>query len=98
MPSITLHPDLFGPPTPILSPEHQGRGNKRGYTGGYAAKPGTGPAGQICKRCYHYTLVEGHTKTYRKCGLMESQWTHGKGSDIKAGAPACRFFEETRNA
>lgn len=87
---MSLHPDLFSPtPTPILAPAPPGRG----YTGGYAARPGTGPKGKTCKGCEHYHLVQGNSRWYRKCGLMQSQWTSGKGSDIKAGSPACAKFE-----
>ncbi|SMF96170.1 hypothetical protein SAMN02949497_3555 [Methylomagnum ishizawai] len=84
------YPDLFSPtPTPIHTPAPPGRG----YTGGYAARPGTGPQGATCRQCQHYALVEGHIRWYRKCGLMKERWTHGKGSDIKARSPACAKFE-----
>lgn len=56
---------------------------------GYAWKPGTGPAGETCKTCAHYTRVQ-HAKVYLKCGLMRSVWTNGPGTDIKAGSPACQ--------
>lgn len=84
----TLHPDLFGEPTPIrqLAPG-------KGYTGGYAARPGTGPLGKTCRQCAHYTHANGRNRAYPKCGLMESEWTNGKGSDIKAGSPACAKFD-----
>ena len=77
--------DLFGPAP---------RQPRRMFNvGGYAAKPGTGPTGQTCRACAHYTRVQGHgDRFYRKCGLLEAQWTHGPGTDIKAGAPACAFF------
>lgn len=84
---MNLHPDLFGAPTPIRDPAPPGRS----YTGGYAARPGTGPAGQTCKGCESYTLVRHHDNTFGKCDL--AQWTHGKGTDIKAGSPACAKFE-----
>ncbi len=87
---MNLYPDLFSPtPTPIREPAPPGRG----YTGGYAAQPGTGPTGQTCRQCQHYALVQGGSRWYRKCELMEKLWTHGKGSDIKAGSPACARFE-----
>ena len=59
---------------------------------GYAAPPGTGPVGETCKTCRHYALRH-FSKTYRKCGLMMAHWTGGPGSDIRAGAPACRLWE-----
>lgn len=61
---------------------------------GYAAAPGTGPAGETCRSCKHYThTVSGARNTFRKCGLMRSAWTHGPGTDIKAGSPACSKWE-----
>lgn len=56
---------------------------------GYAAMPGTGPAGETCGSCGH--LVRKHlAKVYRKCGLMHAHWTGGKGTDVLATAPSCR--------
>jgi hypothetical protein len=65
---------------------------------GYAWKPGTGPAGETCKTCAHYTRVQ-HAKVYLKCGLMRSVWTNGPGTDIKASSPACEKWtaNEQRN-
>lgn len=59
---------------------------------GYAAPPGTGPKGETCKTCKHYYI--GHRGHYRKCALMRARWTGGPGTDIKAGAPACRSWEK----
>ena len=55
---------------------------------GHAWRPGSGPAGETCKTCKHYTLRR-FAKTYRKCGLMQAHWTGGPGTDIKASDPAC---------
>lgn len=52
---------------------------------GYAAPPGTGPAGETCGSCEH--IVRG--RKYRKCELIRAKWTHGPGTDILARAPAC---------
>jgi hypothetical protein len=63
---------------------------------GYAAPPGTGPAGESCKTCAHYTHghnSEGRGRKWPKCGLMRQLWTHGPGTDIRAGSPACRKWE-----
>lgn len=60
---------------------------------GHAARPGTGPEGETCRTCQHYCRVEWHNKYWLKCGLMEHAWTHGPGTDIKAGSPACKFWE-----
>ena len=58
-----------------------------------AAPIGSGPEGETCKTCAHYTIREWAGK-YRKCGLMERFWTHGLGSDIKAKWAACRCWEK----
>lgn len=60
---------------------------------GYAALPGTGPAGETCKTCKHLVRRQ-FSKTYLKCGLMRAHWTGGPGSDIRAKAPACRHWEK----
>ena len=57
---------------------------------GYAATPGTGPVGETCRSCQHYTHNDTRTaRLYRKCALMRSTWTGGPGTDIKASSPAC---------
>ena len=59
---------------------------------GYAAPPGTGPAGETCGSCrrlYRNRLA----KTYLKCELMKSHWTGGAGTDILARSPACKRWE-----
>lgn len=59
---------------------------------GYAAPPGTGPAGETCKSCRHIYRVEtGGRKAFRKCALIKA--TAGPGTDILAKAPACRRWE-----
>ncbi|MDH4229985.1 MAG: hypothetical protein OEW11_09640 [Nitrospirota bacterium] len=60
--------------------------------GGYAAQPGTGPAGETCGTCRHLARVQ-KAKTYRKCGLMQKHWTGGRGTDVKSASPACRHWE-----
>lgn len=60
---------------------------------GYAALPGTGPAGETCKTCKNL-IRRQFSKTYLKCGLMRAHWTGGKGSDIRAKTPACRNWEK----
>jgi len=62
---------------------------------GYAAPPGTGPAGETCKTCAHITHKR-MAKAYIKCGLMMAVWTGGPGTDIKAGSPACAKWEKPR--
>jgi hypothetical protein len=59
---------------------------------GYAARPGTGPAGESCRTCKHLYRHE-MANTYFKCSLMRRIWTRGPGSDIRAKSPACARWE-----
>lgn len=59
---------------------------------GYYFTPGTGPAGETCRTCQHYT-IRRYSGTYRKCYLNRANWTHSAGTDILASAPACKFWE-----
>jgi len=54
------------------------------------APVGSGPAGETCRTCRHYTRLDYRSGTFLKCGLMEAHWTHGAGTDIRAGWPAFR--------
>ena len=55
---------------------------------------GRGPAGETCGSCAHLCRT-GNTKsrTYLKCGLMRHHWTHGPGTDIRAGWQACEHWK-----
>lgn len=67
---------------------------------GYAMPPGTGPAGETCKTCAHIERPATRSgKVFRKCGANKQAWTHGPGSDIRAGSPACSKWAkpETKN-
>ena len=61
---------------------------------GYAAPPGTGPEGKACKDCRHKCSMGNGGKHFIKCELRRSTWTHGEGTDILAGSPACNKFQE----
>jgi hypothetical protein len=62
---------------------------------GYARPPGSGPAGETCKSCQHITRIATRAgKVFRKCGLMQKAWTHGPGTDIRAGAAACSLWQK----
>lgn len=78
--------DLFGDTGETARPIPQ--------SGGYAAPPGSGPPGRICGGCEHYCRVHSAASVYRKCGLCEKNWTHGKGSDIKRSSPACAMYSD----
>lgn len=87
--------DLFG------NEEYKHAGNgKKGRNAnpkGYAARPGSGPAGETCKSCLHYCRVKWKAGTHLKCGLLKWRWTHCPGTDIRAGSPACRYWEPDWN-
>jgi hypothetical protein len=55
---------------------------------GYAALPGTGPAGETCGSCGNLARRQS-ARTYLKCALMQRGWTRGSASDVRARAPAC---------
>jgi hypothetical protein len=84
--------DLFGREVPEPTVHVPGK-RKPTVPKGYAAQPGSGPDGETCKTCAHYTRVHYQAGIFRKCGLNEAKWTHGPGSDIKARSPACAKWE-----
>lgn len=59
---------------------------------GHAWAPGTGPSGETCASCKHYT-IRRWAGIYRKCGLMREQWTQGPGTDIRARDAASKKWE-----
>src|SRR6478735_1718908 len=82
-----LHREIMGPDT--------SKKRKPTVPKGYAAVPGTGPEGKTCRDCKHkQTMSNTGAKSWIKCDLMRAAWTHGPGSDIRAGSPACRRFEQ----
>jgi hypothetical protein len=60
---------------------------------GYAARPGTGPAGETCGSCAHRCKMK-HSKAWSKCGLMRYTWTGGIKTDIAVRSPACKHWIE----
>ncbi len=61
---------------------------------GHAGQPGNGPDGETCKTCAHLAHIDGYSRVYLKCGLSKANWTHGSATDIRAGDPACDYFED----
>jgi hypothetical protein len=86
--------DLIGQIIPDAPAEHDGaQKRKPTQPKGYAARPGSGPAGETCGTCAHYLRVEGGNRAFPKCALMRRHWTHGPGSDIRRAAAACEKWE-----
>jgi hypothetical protein len=56
---------------------------------GYAAPPGSGPAGETCRSCAHRRILNTYGHNWHKCGLLEHRWTRGPGTDIRLKSPAC---------
>lgn len=81
----TMTIDLFG--APDLPPSKAKR--KPTPRRGYAAPPGTGPAGETCGSCAHHA-TRRFAKVYHKCALMVARWTGGAGSDVLLKSPACK--------
>lgn len=70
-------------------PDHvKPRSKKRGH----AAQPGGGPEGQQCRTCRHLRRLI-LSKTYLKCGLIETRWTGSEATDVRASDPACIKWE-----
>lgn len=59
---------------------------------GYAALPGTGPAGETCRTCRHKSPT-GFNARYYKCYLVRHRWTHGISTDIRVRWPACSKWQ-----
>lgn len=59
---------------------------------GYAARPGSGPAGHFCRDCRHAKANRFNCKTYWKCWLRVREWTHSYGTDIRLKSPACEHW------
>ena len=88
--------DLFGEPIAPLEErsrqeDKRAKRRRQDKPKGYAAPPGSGPAGETCKSCAHSYRRDGGAKTYRKCDLVKA--TKGPGSDILFRSPACSRWE-----
>lgn len=70
------------------------RRSRGGAAAGYAAKPGTGPAGQTCNTCAHCRLrVSRGNRRYYKCQLLYGQLTTGRATDVTLRSPACAKWQ-----
>jgi hypothetical protein len=82
---------------PMLTPKQRrelGGKRKSARPNGYPKPPGSGPKGETCKSCAHIRRVDTGCRKFRKCGLLEGNWTHGPGTDILAGAAACSLWRK----
>lgn len=67
----------------------QQRGKHYVQPRGYVYHPGTGPEGETCGSCQHISRF----RRWHKCDLNKARWTGGRGSDILARSPACKYWE-----
>lgn len=86
--------DMFGNEVTVDEARKLLKARTKPQKRGYAAPPGTGPAGETCGTCRHL-YRNRMAKTYLKCNLMRAHWTGGFGTDILAKAPACREWTST---
>lgn len=67
---------------------------------GYAASPGSGPAGETCKTCAHcrrHRLIrKSGVSGWNKCAMVRKSF--GPGSDIRLDAPACVHWTKADDA
>ena len=90
--------DLFGQPLPPRSEAKTAVERKRERRRaqekpkGYAAPPGSGPAGETCRTCKHSYRRDGSRRNFWKCQLIKA--TKGPGSDIRVRSPACSRWED----
>lgn len=87
-------PDLFGEEV-VLIGKPSLKGVKR--VTGYAAPPGTGPAGETCGTCRHIRRERNYSgnKRWAKCAI--GYQSSCDASDIKVRAPACKLWESPPN-
>lgn len=86
--------DLFGhPDAPVKTDIERKREQRRlrERPKGYAATPGSGPAGETCGTCAHCWRSNSGTRGYHKCKLIRP--TRGYGTDILKRSPACSRWE-----
>ena len=81
--------DLFGAETE----EPRTKGKRSYEAGGYARRPGSGPAGETCKTCEHCCRVSGGNGRFFKCDVIKHRWTCGPGTDVRLKSPACELWE-----
>jgi len=68
------------------------RGKHYVKANGYAAPPGTGPAGETCGSCEHIS----HGRRWAKCDLTRACHTGGRRTDVLTRSPACNKWEKPK--
>lgn len=87
--------DLLGYPIPLPDPALASHvPYNKDTPRGYAAKPGSGPAGETCRTCQHSCPIRHHDRNYWKCAHLRPNWTHGPGTDIRLKSPACTYWQQ----
>lgn len=88
---------LFGAPEPAKVDRGAYRSPR---PSGYAAEPGTGPAGETCGTCGHCRWRElvrrrpgARPRRFYKCAAATPSWTNDRSSDVLLTSPACRHHE-----
>lgn len=84
--------DLFGNPV-IITDKNIGDPDRRYRNArGYAAPPGSGPAGETCASCIHsYLHHRSGSKNWYKCALVKP--TKGAATDLRLKWAACSRWE-----
>lgn len=80
-----------------LEPTEPKAPGKRTYAArGFAARPGSGPAGETCRSCDHSTRVQAGNHVVWKCALGRASWTKSPKTDIRINAEACELWEKDK--
>jgi hypothetical protein len=89
MPTTVTFKTLGGKTVTVTVPSRSPGRRAPQTANGYAAKPGTGPAGENCKSCVHAVK----RWYWWKCALLKAPWPHSCRTDIRLKSPACRHWQ-----
>ena len=78
-----------GSDRPRVYPEAGASSGFSAKPAGYAAAPGSGPAGETCGSCGHCRQRTVHGRNFYKCALMMAAWSRDRATDIVLRSPAC---------
>lgn len=84
--------DLFGQEViaPVGLISATGKKKRDETPKGYAARPGSGPAGETCKTCASACRTGGR---YWKCAVIKHNWSRSYATDIRLKSPACSYWK-----